>query len=90
MEKNNWITNILNSTNGIKSVEPSDDLFSKIQQRIQIENKVSSKTVWLVAASISVLVLLNFTILITKTKERKTSSTAYFENILNKSNQLYK
>ena len=36
MEKNNWITNILNSTNGIKSIEPSDDLFSKIQQIIQI------------------------------------------------------
>ena len=89
MERNNWITTILKSTNGIKSVEPSDDLFSKIQQRIQKENKVSSKTVWLVAASITVLVLLNFTILITKTKERKTSSTAYFENILNKSNQLY-
>jgi hypothetical protein len=35
MEKNNWITTILKSTNGIKSVEPSDDLFSRIQQRIQ-------------------------------------------------------
>ena len=89
MEKNNWITTILNSTDGIKSVEPSDDLFSRIHQRIQKENKVSSKSVWLVAASITVLILLNFTILITKTKERTTSSTAYFENILNKSNQLY-
>jgi uncharacterized membrane protein YvbJ len=89
MERNNWIETILNSTNGIKSVEPSDDLFSKIQQRIQNDNKVSSKTIWLVAASIAVLVLLNITIIITKTKERKTSSTAYFENTLNKSNQLY-
>ena len=89
MERNNWITTILNSTNGIKSVEPSDDLFSKIQQRIQKDNKVSLKTIWFVAASIAILVLLNFTILITKTKERKTSSTAYFENTLNKSNQLY-
>ena len=89
MERNNWITTILNSTNGIESVEPSDDLLSKIQQRIQKESKVSSKAVWFVAASIAVLVLLNFTILITKTKERKTSSTAYFENTLNKSNQLY-
>lgn len=89
MERNNWITTILNSANGIKSVEPNDDLFSKIQQRIQKENNVSSKTIWLVAASIAVLMLLNLSILITKTKERKTSSTAYLENTLNKSNQLY-
>jgi uncharacterized membrane protein YvbJ len=89
MERNNWIETILNSTNGIIPVVPSDNLFSKIQQRIQKENKVSSKTVWLVAASIAVLVLLNFTILITKTKERKTTSTAYLENTLNKNNQLY-
>ena len=90
MEKNNWIETILNSTNGITAVVPDDYLFSKIQAQIKNKNKVSEKIIWLVAASIAVLVLLNFTILITKTKERKTSSTAYFENILNKSNQLYK
>ncbi|WP_396141545.1 hypothetical protein [Flavobacterium sp.] len=89
MEKNNWITNILNSTNGIKSVEPSDDLFSKIQQRIQKENKVSSKTVWLVAASITVLLLLNFSAIISKNKDKNSSTTTYLEMTVNKSNQLY-
>ncbi len=84
MERNNWIETILNSTNGLTPVAPSDDLFSKIQQRIQLESKVSSKTVWLVAASISVLVLLNFTVLFTKTKETKTTTTVYFENTLKK------
>lgn len=89
MERNNWIENILNSTNGINPVEPSDDLFSKIQQRIQLESKVSSKTVWLVAASIAVLVMLNFSVLASKTKQKTSSSTAYLEMTVNKSNQLY-
>ena len=89
MEKNNWITTILNSTNGIKSVEPSDDLFSRIQQRIQKENKVSSKTVWLVAASITVLLLLNFSAIVSKNKDKNSSTRTYLEMTVNKSNQLY-
>ena len=89
MERNNWITTILNSTNGIKSVAPSDDLFSKIQQRIRQENKVSSKTVWLVAASIAVLVMINFSVIAFKAKEKTSSTTAYLEMTVNKNNQLY-
>jgi len=89
MEKENWIEKILNSTDGMTQVIPSDDLFLKIQQKTNKQNKVSEKTVWLVAASIAVLVLLNFTVLLTKTKESKTTTTVYFENTLNKSNQLY-
>lgn len=90
MERNNWIETILNSTNGLTPVAPSDDLFSKIQQRIQLERKVSSKTVWLFAASIAVLVMLNFSILAFKSKEKTSSTTAYLEMTVNKSNQLYK
>ena len=90
MERNNWIETILNSPNGITPVAPSDDLFSKIQQRIQLERKVSSKTVWLVAASIAVIVMLNFSILAFKSKEKTSSTTAYLEMTVNKSNQLYK
>ena len=89
MERNNWIENILKSTNGITPVAPSNDLFSKIQQRIQPENKVSSKTVWLVAASIAVLVMLNFSVLASKTKQKASSTTAYLEMTVNKNNQLY-
>ena len=89
MEKNNWIENILNSTNGIIPVAPSDDLFSKIQQRIQQNHKVSLKTVWLVAASIAVLVFINFALLSNNVKEKKNTATVYLEQTLNKSNQLY-
>ena len=89
MEKETWITTILNSTKGITPVAPSDDLFSKIQQRIQLESKVSSKTVWLVAASITVLVLLNISAITSKSKSTKDSTTTYLEMTINKSNQLY-
>ncbi|MGL2964606.1 hypothetical protein ACSVH2_12360 [Flavobacterium sp. RSB2_4_14] len=89
MEQENWIENILNSTNGMTTVIPSDDLFSKIQQKIKKQNKVAPKTVWLVAASIAVLVLLNITLLKSKSKEEKITTTVYFENTLNQSNQLY-
>jgi hypothetical protein len=89
MERNNWITTILKSTNGITPVVPSDDLYSKIQQRIQLQSKVSLKTVWLVAASIAVLILLNFSVLTLKTKQKESSTTTYLELTLNKSNQIY-
>ena len=89
MEKENWIENILNSTNGIMQVTPSENMFSKIQQKINKQNKLSQKTVWLVAASIAVLLALNFTVLRTKFIESKTSTTVYFENTINQSNQLY-
>ena len=89
MEKNNWIETILNSTNGITPVVPDDKLFSKIQAQIKNKNKVSEKIIWLVAASVAVLVVLNCSILSSKTKENKTATTTYFEIELNKSNQLY-
>ncbi len=89
MEREQFIENILNSTNGITKVVPVDDLFSKIQQRIQLEVKVSSKTLWLVAASIAILVMLNLSVLASRTNEKDTSTTAYLEMTVNKSNQLY-
>ena len=89
MEKETWIESILNSTNGFTQVVPSDDLFSKIRQRIQQEAKVSSKTVWLVAASIAVLVIMNITVINSKSKSTKHSTTAYLEMTVNQSNQLY-
>ena len=89
MEKENWIENIFNSTNGITPVTPSDDLFSQIQKRIQLESTVSPKTVWLVAASIAVLVMINISVLKTKTTQKTNTTTAYLESTLNQSNQLY-
>jgi uncharacterized membrane protein YvbJ len=89
MEKQNWIEKVVNSTNGITQVNPKDDLFSKIQHRIRQENKVPSKTIWLVAASVAILIMLNISVINSKSESRNDSTTAYLENTLNKSNQLY-
>ena len=71
-------------------VAPSDDLFSKIQKRIYFKkNTVSSKTIWLMAASIVVLITLNIVAFQSnKTKTSYTSEIAIAAT-LTKSNQLY-
>ena len=89
MEKENWIENILNSSNGITSVAPDVNLFSKIQQKIHQHETVPVKTLWLVAASIAVLILLNISVLDLKSKQTQSATTAYLEMTVNKSNQLY-
>jgi fucose permease len=89
MEQETWIQNILESTNGITPAVPNENLWDKIQNKIQQQNYVAPKTVWLVAASIAVLVILNITVVKTKTQAKTTSPSSYFENTLNKSNQLY-
>nr|WP_294776728.1 hypothetical protein [uncultured Flavobacterium sp.] len=89
MEKDNWIQKVINSTNGMTTVTPSDDLLFKIKQKIQQQDKVSPTTVWLVAASIAVLAALNLTLLNQKSKAKENTATVYLENTLNKSNQLY-
>ncbi len=89
MEKEKWIENILNSTNGISKVSPNDELFSKIQQRVQQRDVVSAKALWLVAASIAALILLNISVVNLKSKSTPNAATAYFERTINTSNQLY-
>lgn len=60
MKKDNWIQNILNSTNGMIQVIPSDDLLLKIHKKINDCQKVSLITVYLVAAFITILAMINF------------------------------
>lgn len=88
MEKENWIATILNSTNEITKVAPGDDLLFKIQTRIRQETKVSPKIVGLVAATIAVLVMLNITVINSKSNPKK-DVDAYLEMTVNKNNQLY-
>ncbi len=89
MEKENYIETILNSTNGITKVTPSDDLFSKIELRIQSKSTVSTSTFWLVAASILVLITINISVLIKSKSVSKESKIISLSASLNKSNQLY-
>jgi cell division protein FtsL len=89
MEKEQFINKILSSVNGITPVEPSDALFSKIEQRLQEKSVVSLKMMWLVAASIVILMSLNI-ILLSEKPNSNQSELASLEQSINKSNQLYK
>ena len=86
MNKDQFIENILNSTNGIQKVEPSDALFDKIQLRIEAEKPVNNYVTWLVAASVVVLVTLNVGILL---KTNDTSKNELSSLVSTTNNQLY-
>ncbi len=88
MEKEKYIETILNSTNGITKATPSADLFSKIELRIQ-STTVSTRTLWLVAASIVVLAMININAIMKSSVTSKDNSTISLASSLNKSNQLY-
>ena len=87
MERENWIQDILNSTNGITKVKPNDDLFARIETRIQDEIVVPTYTKWLVAASICLLISLNFAALKNEIKQQETTNLSELVTIQN--NQLY-
>ena len=89
MEKASWIQKIMNSTNGMTTVEPNNDLLSIIQKKIQQQNKVSPKTVWMTAASIAALIAINIVLLGNQNKQKDNTTAVYFENTVNQSNQLY-
>lgn len=89
MEKEKYIETIINSTNGITKVAPSDDLFSKIEMKIQSTTNVSTSTLWLVAASIIVLVTINVSVIMKSNTKSESQIETSLATTLNKSNQLY-
>jgi hypothetical protein len=88
MEANNWTNDILNSSNGITKVTPDALLFSKIQNRISIQNTVSSQWIWIAAASFTILVSLNVKMLLSNTTKTAVPSETIVSSVSN-SNQLY-
>jgi hypothetical protein len=88
MEKEDFINKVLNSVDGITKVTPSDAIFQKIEKRID-ETTISINTLWLIAASIVVLISFNL-ILLNGKSNFKDSEMASLERSINKSNQLYK
>ena len=89
MKKEDFITAVLNSTNGMTQVAPAEDLYFKIERRINNKEVVSLSTLWMVAASIAVLVTLNISLL-NNFKSAETSELSSLEQSINKNNQLYK
>ena len=89
MEKDKWIENVLNSTDGITKVSPNDQLFSKIQSRINDQKPVETYVKWLVAASIVVLLSLNTTYLIQKSNTTNQNNNNISSLVDTVNNQLY-
>ena len=71
MEKENWINEILSSTDKIVKVLPSDGLYAKIQSQIQQQKTIETKWVWLAAASMLLLVSLNIKMVSNELKSEK-------------------
>ena len=89
MEKDKWIENVLNSTDGITKVSPNDQLFSKIQSRINDQKPVETYVKWLVSASIVVLLSLNTTYLIQKSNTTNQNNNNISSLVDTVNNQLY-
>lgn len=88
MEKETFIENVLNSTDGIAKIMPSELLFSKIQAKIDEQKPTENYVKWLVAASIVLLISLNVGIL-SNTNSSKSQSTDLSQLVETTNNQLY-
>jgi len=82
MREKQWIEEVLNSTNEIKQLVPNDSLLQDIEARIYTISCVSVKTAWMAAASMVVVVSLNFAALkfFTNNKQEATDSPFYTNN----------
>lgn len=89
MEKENWIEATLNSTNGIVKATPPADLFAAIQNRIQSQEIVSPTWIWLAAASLALLVVLNAKFVFSAKHTSEKSTVENLASSISNSNQLY-
>ena len=88
MEQENWINEILDSTNGMSSAVPNAKLFSKIQDKIETQKIVNPQWVCLAAASVILLVAMNVKFLFSETSNEE-RATELIVSSISKSNQLY-
>lgn len=88
MEANNWIIEVVESTNGITKVTPNQALFSKIQNKINVQNTVSNQWIWIAAASFAVLVSLNIKFIFSNSNKTEVPTETIISSVSN-SNQLY-
>jgi len=88
MEKEHWINEILNSTTGMAKATPDSSLYLKIQNKIKNSDIVSPTWLWIAAASIAILFLLNARVVCTKLENTK-AQTASVAATLSASNQIY-
>ncbi|WP_396179834.1 hypothetical protein [Flavobacterium sp.] len=88
MNKEEFIKSVLNSTNGMTQAVPSEDLYLRIEHKINDEKVISIHTLWMVAASIALLIGLNI-ILLNSFPSSNSSEMSRLEQTINPTNQLY-
>ncbi|MFT5753824.1 MAG: hypothetical protein ACI9FW_000769 [Flavobacterium sp.] len=88
MKKEDFIENILNSTNGITKVNPNEDLLHKIQAKLEDQKPAESYTKWLIAASIVLLVSLNVGVL-SNVNQKSSTNYELSDLVSTTDNQLY-
>ena len=88
MESNNWIKNVMDSTNGITKVTPKDRVLLKIKQKIQENETIPTSWIWIAAASFLLLLSLNIKILIGNNKPTDSQSNETEISFVT-NNQLY-
>ena len=88
MKAENWTNEILESTNGMIKVLPNSLLFDKIQNRINLENRVSNKWIFIAAASFALLISINISLLKSSSFKSNTQTETVISTISN-TNQLY-
>lgn len=89
MNKEDFIKSVLNSTNGMTQAVPSEDLYLRIERKISDENVISINAVWMIAASIVLLIGLNL-FLLNSFSSSNSSEMSRLEQTINPTNQLYK
>jgi hypothetical protein len=88
MEANKWINDILTSTDGIIKVTPDAVLFTKIQHRIYNQNTISTRWIWIAAASFTILFSLNVRLIFSNKKNAEVNTETIASSI-SINNQLY-
>lgn len=87
MKKEEFIKNVLNSTQNIVQVEPRPAVLENIQLRIAKEKKETNYLKWSVAASIVFLVYLNVSLY--KSTEYANENKTEISDLITTNNQLY-
>ena len=88
MKANNWTIEIMESTNGMVKVLPNKLLFDKIQNKINLENKVSNKWIFVASATFALLISINIKLLKSNLAKTNTQTETVISTISN-TNQLY-
>lgn len=90
MEKENWINEIIDSTDQIVKVLPSDGLYARIQSQMKVQKTIEPKWVWLAAASMLLLVSINIKVVVNELQSEKKNQEKALVAFITDSNSLYK